>query len=106
MATHAIMRTYVLHERTFDVKHHAWRHVHAPDDLPPRPDLRGRPDSHADGRGVLRIGKERDRGVYHGVSTRWLQGYLNEYAWRYNRRGDRNTMFRDLLDAAATTPLR
>jgi transposase-like protein len=45
------------------------------------------------------------RGVYHGVSTHWLQGYLNEYTWRYERRGDRNTMFRDLLDAAATTTL-
>ncbi len=45
------------------------------------------------------------RGVYHGVSTQWLQGYLNEYAWRYERRGDRNTMFRDLVDAAATKPL-
>jgi transposase len=46
------------------------------------------------------------RGVYHGVSTHWLQGYLNEYAWRYNRRGDRNTMFRDLLNTAATTEIR
>jgi hypothetical protein len=45
------------------------------------------------------------RGVYHGVSVRWLPGYLNEYTWRYNRRGDRNTMFRDLLDAAASTPV-
>jgi transposase len=45
------------------------------------------------------------RGVYHGVSTTWLQGYLDEYAWRYNRRGDRNTMFRDLLNEAATTTL-
>jgi hypothetical protein len=43
------------------------------------------------------------RRVYHGVSPTWLQGYLNEYAWRYNHRGDRNTMFRDLLNAAATT---
>jgi len=41
------------------------------------------------------------RGVHHGVSDRWLQGYLNEYAWRYNRGGDRNTMFRDLLATAA-----
>ena len=46
------------------------------------------------------------RGVYHGVSTTWLQGNLNEYAWRYERRGDRNMMFRELLDAAATTTLR
>jgi len=26
------------------------------------------------------------RGVYHGVSRKHLQGYLNEYAWRYNMR--------------------
>jgi hypothetical protein len=26
------------------------------------------------------------RGVYHGVSRRWLQAYLNEYAWRYSKR--------------------
>ena len=23
-------------------------------------------------------------GNYHGVSVKWLQGYLNEYTWRYN----------------------
>jgi transposase len=44
------------------------------------------------------------RGVHHGVSDRWLQSYLNEYAWRYNNRGPRNTMFRDLIDSAAKTP--
>ena len=44
------------------------------------------------------------RGVYHTVSAKHLQGYLNEYAWRYNNRGDRNTMFRDLLHTAAVTP--
>jgi hypothetical protein len=26
-----------------------------------------------------------------------LQGYLNEYAWRYNRRDDERSMFHDLL---------
>src|SRR6266540_2176106 len=25
-------------------------------------------------------------GVYHSVSAKYLQGYLNEYAWRYNHR--------------------
>ncbi len=52
--------------------------------------------------GFFGSAKNAIRGVYHGVSVTWLQGYLNEYAWRYERRGDRNTMFRDLLDAAAT----
>ena len=26
------------------------------------------------------------RGTYHSVSSKWLQGYLNEYAFRYNER--------------------
>ena len=42
------------------------------------------------------------RGVHHGVSDKWLQSYLNEYAWRYNNRGRRNTMFRDLINASAS----
>jgi len=25
-------------------------------------------------------------GNYHSVSQKWLQGYLNEFVWRYNRR--------------------
>jgi transposase len=56
--------------------------------------------------GFFGSAKNAIRGVYHGVSALWLQGYLNEYVWRYNQRGDRNTMFRDLLEAAATKPLR
>jgi ISXO2 transposase-like protein len=51
--------------------------------------------------GFFALSKNAIRGVHHGVSDKWLQGYLNEYAWRYNRRGDRNTMFRDLLSEAA-----
>lgn len=35
-------------------------------------------------------------GVYHSVSAKHLQGYLNEYAWRYNHRSHRRAMF-DLL---------
>jgi transposase len=26
------------------------------------------------------------RGTYHSVSAKWLQSYLDEYAWRYNHR--------------------
>ena len=26
------------------------------------------------------------KGNYHSVSRKWLQGYLNEFVWRYNRR--------------------
>ena len=35
-------------------------------------------------------------GVYHSVSAKHLQGYLNEYAWRYNQRNAGQAMF-DLL---------
>lgn len=55
--------------------------------------------------GFFGSSKNAIRGVYHGVSPTWLQGYLNEFAWRYNNRGDRNTMFRDLLNEAASKPL-
>jgi len=40
-------------------------------------------------------------GTYHAVSTKWLQGYLNEYAWRYNRRDDERAMFLSLATRAA-----
>ena len=32
-------------------------------------------------------------GTHHAVSAKWLQGYLNEYVWRYNRRNDGRAMF-------------
>jgi transposase len=56
------------------------------------------------------------RGVYHSVSAKWLQSYLDEYAWRYNHqehtrreRGVRRmptgeAKFRLLLARAATAP--
>jgi transposase-like protein len=42
------------------------------------------------------------RGAYKQVSQKWLQSYLDEYAWRYNERfrGGRS-MFHSLLDRAA-----
>ncbi|MFC2001187.1 IS1595 family transposase [Chloroflexota bacterium] len=36
-------------------------------------------------------------GVYHAVSSKHLQGYLNEYAWRYNHRNGGRIMFETLL---------
>ena len=36
-------------------------------------------------------------GVYHSVSAKHLQGYLNEYAWRYNERRSGRPMFYSLL---------
>jgi len=36
-------------------------------------------------------------GVYHSVSAKHLQGYLDEYAFRYNHRGNGRAQFRTLL---------
>ena len=36
-------------------------------------------------------------GVYHSVSSKHLQGYLNEYAWRYSERRSGRGMFYTLL---------
>jgi transposase len=43
-------------------------------------------------------------GTHHAVSAKWLQGYLNEYVWRYNRRDDHRAQFLSLLLASAVTP--
>ena len=49
--------------------------------------------------GFWALTKNGIRGAYHSVSRKWLQGYLNEYAWRYNHR-DCESMFRTLLAQA------
>jgi len=36
-------------------------------------------------------------GVYHSVSPKYLQSYLDEYAFRYNRRHEGNQQFRAIL---------
>ena len=36
-------------------------------------------------------------GVYHAVSPKYLQSYLNEYAFRYNYRKDETPMFMTIL---------
>jgi transposase len=51
--------------------------------------------------GFFGLVKNGIRGTYHAVSTKWLQGYLNEYAWRYNRRDEPRAMFRTLILRAA-----
>ena len=40
------------------------------------------------------------RGTYKKVSRKWLQSYLDEYAYRYNHRNDTGHVQR-LLDKAA-----
>lgn len=42
-------------------------------------------------------------GVYHSVSAKYLQSYLDEYAFRYNRRGCGNLIFPMLLERASET---
>jgi transposase-like protein len=37
------------------------------------------------------------RGVYHSVGKTYLQSYLNEYSFRYNRRFDAQPMFLSFL---------
>ena len=51
--------------------------------------------------GFFGLFKNGVRGTYHAVSTKWLQGYVNEYAWRYNRRNARQSHFVALLAQAA-----
>lgn len=40
------------------------------------------------------------RGAYKKVSHKWLQGYLNEYAWRHNAQRERVAFFGQLLARA------
>jgi len=40
-------------------------------------------------------------GVYHQVSQKYLQSYLNEYRFRYNRRDQGNLIFTSLLKRVA-----
>jgi transposase len=53
--------------------------------------------------GFWSLTKNGIRGVYHSVSKKHLQGYLNEYAWRYNHRDDPRAMFRLLLRRATAS---
>ena len=43
------------------------------------------------------------RGTHHAISTRWLQGYLNEWVWKWNHRNDDEALFRSLLRNATQT---
>jgi transposase len=45
--------------------------------------------------GLLKTGI---RGVYHAVSTQYLQSYVDEYAFRYNRRKSKEPMFWAMLN--------
>lgn len=51
--------------------------------------------------GFFSLVKNGIRGVYHSVSEKHLQGYLNEYIWRYNNRETTRSQFETLLLRAA-----
>lgn len=53
--------------------------------------------------GFFGLLKNAIRGVHHGVSDKWLQGYLNEYCWRWNHRGRGGEMFKSLIQRSAFT---
>jgi transposase len=40
-------------------------------------------------------------GVYHAVSQKYLQSYLDEYSFRYNRRDQGNLLFKSILEQVA-----
>jgi transposase-like protein len=42
------------------------------------------------------------RGVYHGVSAKWLQSYLDEYVYRYNNRNNPRGMFNAMISRAVS----
>ena len=45
-------------------------------------------------------------GTHHSVSAKHLQGYLNEYVWRYNFREESGpAQFLMLITRAAATPM-
>jgi transposase-like protein len=52
--------------------------------------------------GFFGLVKNGIRGTYHAVSARHLQGYLNEYAWRYCHRDSDEAQFRLLLKSAVS----
>jgi transposase-like protein len=48
--------------------------------------------------GFFGLFKNGVRGVYHAISARYLQNYLDEYSFRYNRRDSHQPMFWAILD--------
>jgi len=49
-------------------------------------------------RGFWSLLKRGISGVYHAVSEKYLQSYINEYGFRYNHRKDRKPMFLTILE--------
>jgi transposase-like protein len=53
--------------------------------------------------GFFGLFKNGVRGVYHAVSAKYLQSYLDEYAFRYNRRFSKEPMFWAMLNRVQKT---
>jgi transposase len=53
--------------------------------------------------GLWSLVKRGISGTHHAVSPNWLQGYVNEYVWRYNHRDSGREMFSALLLRSAFT---
>ena len=51
--------------------------------------------------GFFSLVKRGISGVYHSVSAKYLQSYLNEYTFRYNHRKDTQSMFMTMLGQVA-----
>lgn len=51
--------------------------------------------------GFFGLFKNGVRGVYHAISTTYLQNYLDEYTFRYNRRDSAKPMFWAITDRIA-----
>ncbi|HLI31293.1 MAG TPA: IS1595 family transposase [Solirubrobacteraceae bacterium] len=52
--------------------------------------------------GFFGLVKPAIKGTYRKVSHRWLQGYLNEFTWRYDHRNQREpSMFHELVSRAS-----
>jgi transposase len=47
--------------------------------------------------GFWSLSKNGIRGTFHAVSDKWLQAYLNEFAFRYNHRSETTPLFLSLL---------
>ena len=54
--------------------------------------------------GFWSLSKNGIRGTYHAVSDKYLQNYLNEYAFRYNHRNDVTPMFLTFLSRSTVRP--
>jgi transposase len=55
--------------------------------------------------GFFGLFKNGVRGVYHAISVEYLQNYLDEYAFRYNRRFSDQPMFWAILAQVQKDPL-